>query len=215
MSAMTPPDALVTGDAVRRAAAAVVDTFVPHAAADWTTKAGSLDWSCGATLGHVADCVLWYALNLAGRTTTADEWDWSEAPPDKVSAVLSIIVPSAELLAVAVDAAAPDARGWHPYGIADASGFAAMACDEMLVHGGDIASGLGVDFHPPHDVCDVVVRRLFPWGPTNGDAWQRLQWANGRVDLAGARHVPPTWLWHCAPLAEWDGVTIPEMRISG
>jgi len=203
-------DTVVTGDDVRAAAATVLGTFAPHVAADWTVRAGRLKWSCGATLAHVSDCVLWYGLNLAGRTTGPDAWDWADAPADKVAGVLSIIGPASELLAAAVEVAPAGVRGWHPFGMADASGFAAMACDELLVHGGDIAAGLGLEFQAPGDVCDRVLRRLFPWAPAEGESWQRLQWANGRVDLPGASRVSPRWMWHCAPLAEWDGATIPH-----
>ncbi|HSO52118.1 MAG TPA: hypothetical protein VL330_05090 [Actinomycetes bacterium] len=56
----------------------------------------------------------------------------------------------ATVLARVVDATPPGARGWHPMGQADASGFAAMACDELLVHSDDAARGLGVPFAPPH-----------------------------------------------------------------
>ena len=50
-------------------------------------------------------------------------------------------------------------------GMADASGFAALACDEMLVHTADIAAVLGVGFDPPRGVCARVLARLFPWAP--------------------------------------------------
>jgi hypothetical protein len=44
----------------------------------------------------------------------------------------------------------------------DASGFAALACDEMLLHTNDIALGLGTTFDPSRDVCARVLARLFP-----------------------------------------------------
>jgi hypothetical protein len=43
-----------------------------------------------------------------------------------------------------VDAAGPDDRGCHSDGIADAAGFAAIGCAELLLHGTDVASGLGL-----------------------------------------------------------------------
>ena len=110
---------------------------------------------------------------------------------------------AAALLALAVDGADDNARGWHPFGIADRSGFAAMGCDEILVHGHDIASGLGVAYAPPADVAERTLRRLFPWAEAGDDAWRALLLANGRaVDDVAA---DADWLWHCAPLAGWDG----------
>jgi uncharacterized protein (TIGR03083 family) len=200
----------VTGDDVRAAVAAFVATLQPAVSRtdDWARPAGTLEWSCAKTLAHVADCVLWYALNLAGRTAEPDAWDWTDTPSEPIAAVLSIIQPSAELLAVTVDAAPASARGWHPYGIADPSGFAGMGCDEILVHGHDIATGLGLTFDPPPEVGEHVVRRMFPWSPTGADPWTTLLWANGRTDLPGVKRPGRRWLWHCRPLIDWDG-TIP------
>ena len=90
--------------------------------------------------------------------------------------------------------------------LADASGFLAMGCDETLVHTFDICAGLGRAFRPPPDVCDRVVRRLFPWAPEHEDPWERLLWSNGRVALPEHPRLGPNWDWWCAPLSEWDGV---------
>jgi hypothetical protein len=110
----------------------------------------------------------------------------------------------ATVLAGVVDASPPEARGWHPFGLADASGFAAMACDELLVHTDDAARGLEVPFTAPPELARVTLERLFPWAPTDADPWAALLWANGRTDLPGQpRQVD--WRWHCAPLEEWDG----------
>jgi hypothetical protein len=104
-----------------------------------------------------------------------------------------------------VDATPPGTRGWHPFGLADASGFAAMACDELLVHSDDAARGLGVPFAPPDELAEATLRRLFPWAPDGVEPWPGLRWANGRADLPGQpRQVD--WRWHCAPLEEWDGL---------
>ena len=35
----------------------------------WNTKARDLDWTCRRTLNHSIDAVLWYATNLATRST--------------------------------------------------------------------------------------------------------------------------------------------------
>jgi hypothetical protein len=63
--------------------------------------------------------------------------------------------------------------------MADASGFAALACDEMLLHTSDITASLGVGFDPPRQVCARVLARLFPWAPHDQDAWGGPA-ANGR-----------------------------------
>ena len=90
------------------------------------------------------------------------------------------------------------------FGIADASGFAAMACDEMLIHTYDAARGLGRAFDPTPELAERTLRRLFPWAPEEVEAWDGLKWANGRVALPGLKQLAK-WGWQCAPLSEWDG----------
>ena len=89
--------------------------------------------------------------------------------------------------------------------MADTSGFLAMAIDEILVHGADAANGLGLAYDPPEHLARKIVDRLFPWAPTDTDAWTALLWANGRVRLPGHPEIAPNWGWQCAPLDEWDG----------
>jgi hypothetical protein len=89
-------------------------------------------------------------------------------------------------------------------GSPDPSGFAAMACDELLVHADDAARGLGLAFRPDADLAARVLARLFPWHIAGDDPWRTLLWANGRIDLPG-QPTQKGWRWHCAPLAEWDG----------
>jgi hypothetical protein len=116
-----------------------------------------------------------------------------------------VAVTPAAVLADVVRAAPPAARAFHPAGVADPSGFAAMGCDEILVHTGDIATGLGIGFEPPAGLCARVLARLFPWAPGDAEPWPALQWANGRIGLPGHERQDADWYWHCAPLEEWDG----------
>jgi len=89
--------------------------------------------------------------------------------------------------------------------MADPTGFAAMACDELLVHGRDIAEGWAQPFEPDRDLCARVLARLFPWAPRNTDPWDALRWANGRSALPDHPRLAPDWAWLSAPLTEWDG----------
>jgi hypothetical protein len=102
----------------------------------------------------------------------------------------------------------------HEWGRPDASGFAALACDEMLVHTSDIAVSLGASFDPPRELCARVRARLFPWAPHDEDPWQALRWANGRTPMGARPRLAPNWVAHPAPLGEWDGLdrTAPPNR---
>lgn len=193
------PDDLLAAAALCRAA------FVPALDRDWETPARDMTWTCRRILDHIADDLLLYAAHLATRATTRRPPPRNGDPLAAPSALLSVIEANAAVLAEVVRAAPPGTRAFHPAGMADATGFVAMGCEEILAHSWDIAEGLGVPFAPPDDLAARVVARLFPWAPTAAPPWDALRWAAGRIALPGAPRLGPDWLWHCAPLAEWDG----------
>lgn len=201
-------DDLVGPAEVRAAIDYVVTTLEPAATEEqdqrWDQPAGGLRWTCRATLAHIVDCQLWYAALLSRRSD--GEVDVPEADPAASAKVLlDQLRSTGALLAAVVTTAAPEDRAWHPFGVGDRSGFAAMGCDEALVHGSDIAAGLDLRFAPPPDVCGRVTRRLFPAAPADApadaDPWHLLLWANGRRDLPD---LPTSrrWAFHTAPLSD-------------
>lgn len=63
-----------------------------------------------------------------------------------------------------------------------------MGCVEALVHGYDIAQGLGLGLDPPRHLCRRVLARLFPQAAaelTDADPWEALQWATGAPSFPG------------------------------
>jgi uncharacterized protein (TIGR03083 family) len=172
---------------------------------DWSAPAGALRWSCRRTLDHIVDTLVLYAAHLASRATTRLPLVRDGAPHADLDELFAALAAEAAVLAEVAAAAGPDVRAFHPAGMADASGFVAMGCDEVLVHTGDIAAGLGVDFRPPEELARRVLARLFPWAPPDVHPWDALSWANGRRRLPGHERLGPDWYWHCAPLSEWDG----------
>ncbi|MFF3670938.1 maleylpyruvate isomerase N-terminal domain-containing protein [Microtetraspora malaysiensis] len=172
---------------------------------DWTASIPGMEWTVAQVVAHMSECVLWYSIDLAAGERALDTMEMRVRPESEAIDLVATLRSAAGVLARVVDGMPPDSRGWHPHGRADASGFAAMACDEMLVHTADAGHGLGRGFVPSAELSDATVRRLFPWAPTGTDPWATLLWANGRADLPGhERQVG--WKWHCAPLDEWDGV---------
>ena len=195
---LTPDDLLLAATACREA-------LTPALAADWTVPAGDLDWDCRRTLDHVADALAFYAVHLATRATArrtpARNGDPARFPAD----LLTVVEATAAVLAEVVRAAPPGTRAFHPAGLADPESFLAMGCEEILIHTGDVAQGLAQPFRPPPELTARVLRRLFPWAPTDVDPWTALRWASGRAALPDRPRLGPDWYWHCTPLAEWDG----------
>ena len=195
----TPHDLRTAAAICRAALAPVLDR-------DWSARAGDLDWSCRRTLDHVVDTVLLYAAFLATRSQGRLAFPRDGDPNRTVAELLATVETTAAILAEVARAAPPDARAFHPAGMGDAPGFLAMACEEILVHTDDIATGLGLTFRPADEgLIDRVARRIFPWAPADAEPWDALRWGAGRIELPGHPRLGSDWWFHPAPLAEWDG----------
>jgi uncharacterized protein (TIGR03083 family) len=199
--------AVMSADDVLAAASTCTGLLGQAVDRDWTAEVPGLDFTVASVLAHAAECALWYAVDLWGGPDDDTAFELGVRPDAANQAVLTSVRSASAVCAAAVRAAPPGLRGFHPYGSPDPSGFAAMACDELLVHGDDAARGLGLRLTPDADLAARLLARLFPWHEAGTDPWQTLLWANGRIELPG-RPAQPVWRWHCAPPAEWDG-TIP------
>ncbi|MEU7844105.1 maleylpyruvate isomerase N-terminal domain-containing protein [Micromonospora sp. NPDC049114] len=186
----------MTGADLREAADEMTRALAPHRDRDWSVPAGTLTWSCWTTAAHIAHDLLAYAGQVTGLAQDSYlPYDLRVSPTADPARVLHVARACAELLAVAVDAAAPDARAWH-FGPCDPAGFAAMGVAETLLHTYDITVGLGVSWQPSPRLCALVLRRLFPDAPA-GVAPDVLLWLTGRGELPGhARRT--SWVWRAA-----------------
>jgi hypothetical protein len=195
----------VTGDDVRAAADLVGQLLEPALGDDWSAPVPGLDFTVTSVIAHAAGAPLWYSVDMWSGTENAS-FEVQVLEDSGNRRLLTSVLGASQVLAAAVDAAPTSLRGFHPFGSPDPSGFAAMACDELLVHGRDAALGLGRAFGGDVGLARSILCRLYPWhgvGPDD-DPWQVLLWANGRLSLAG-REDQARWRWHCAPLGEWDG----------
>ncbi|MFG2553242.1 GNAT family N-acetyltransferase [Streptomyces sp. NPDC048581] len=198
------------GERVQEAVASSVALLRTAVDRDWTAvRAGRVEWDCHHTAFHIAEDLIAYAANLAGRAQdayvpfeiTLDEGTGNEG-------LLHVIETTGALLTAAVRTAPREARGFHPYPFRSANreGFAAMGVAEVLLHTHDIAEGLGLAYEPPAELPEFVLTTIFPHVRPGPDHWRTLLWATGRGDLPGR-----------APVTEWrwrNNLVIPTDRLT-
>jgi uncharacterized protein (TIGR03083 family) len=187
-------DVIAAADCVQRALGGAVRR-------DWSAPVPHLSWTVAQTVAHAARAALWCAVDLAagGPDSRAVRLEVDAAAgPEELLRTLGV---AGRLTAYVLASVPPGTRGYDPDGPADASGFAAMCCDELLVHGWDAAQGLGVEIRPAERLAATVLGRLFPGASAEPDSWSVLLWANGRIGLPG-RPKQQRWRWQVAPPAD-------------
>jgi len=199
----------VDGSSLQQSARASAAFLTRALELDWDRPIPDMTWSVREVVAHIPEVLLWYATDLSAGTTELSTMDLKIRPTDDPEQLVRTITAFSTVLGLVVDGTQPGDRGWHPDGLADAAGFAAMGCDEILVHTYDAARGLGLEFEPPEVLSQGVLRRLFPWAPRDTDTWETLLWGNGRLELDG-RPRQVHWHRHPAPLSEWDGADAAE-----
>ncbi len=195
---------LVSATDLDAAITCLADGLHPAAEKDWTTATGTGELDAWHTAEHIGDCLLSYAAQLVSRRASGYVPFLAALEKDASSAdALQFALAGSAILAAVVRSASPEARAYHPTGTADPAGFAAMGCAEALVHGEDVARGLGLALDPPRETCARTVARLFPHlgDVSDLDPWTALLWATDRVEVAG-RPKQTGWRWKGAPLAE-------------
>ncbi|MFD5476563.1 GNAT family N-acetyltransferase [Streptomyces hawaiiensis] len=183
---------------MERAVAECVGLLGAVAGRDWAgVRAGRLEWDCRQTAVHIAEDLIAYAGQLAGREQEAySPFELSlEEGADNAGAV-RVIGAMGALLAAAVRTTPRDVRAFHPYPFRSANreGFAAMGVAEVLLHTHDMAEGLGLSYEPAPELCDFVLTRIFPHVQPGPTPWLTLLWATGRAEPAGRAPVTG-WRW--------------------
>lgn len=170
----SPDDLVAVTDYVAAAWSVGVDR-------DWSVPAGTLDWSCTKTADHAFDATLAIGLFLASRRT--DRYpDWGDpmtvAPDPRPDQLVEAIAVAGRLVA-GISATTPSdvvaIIHRNPAKTAPPSDFPARAALEAILHGHDVAHGLGVAFTPPADVCERLRDHTRDWRHWNGGAWPPLR----------------------------------------
>jgi len=200
---------------VVRAAELAAEALAPHDGADWSERAGELEWDVETTVAHMVGALAKSTLYLASRSTrfiAINPAKFRNATPTEL---VQSIVPVAQALAHTADASPPGSLAYHVSGMTDAEGYLAMGLGELLVHPWDACRGLGVDFHGADELAACVLARSYPWVETHPDegAWQTLLWALGRISLADRPRLEADGLPGVRePLDRWDGNPPPPRR---
>ncbi|UFU08247.1 maleylpyruvate isomerase N-terminal domain-containing protein [Ruania halotolerans] len=185
----------------------LMDAFATIPDDAWDRPAHGLDWDCRDTAAHLLDDFGAYALQLSGSTPPMNEYlRLDEGPPrregslpmmfwpepDGGSLLITECVDALGGLLVAVTATAPsNRRGWHPSGLSDASGFAAMGIVEGALHGWDIMTAQNADFSIDQEIAARALNRLFPGVRRTADPWDDLLAATGRTPQTRGQY----WRW--------------------
>lgn len=198
------------GDQVDEVVASCTATLRTAVDRDWeAVKAGRLEWSCHTTAFHIAEDLIAYAANLAGRAQNAYvPFEITLDDGTDNADLLHVIETTGALLSAAVRTAPRDVRAFHPYPFrsADREGFAAMGIAEVLLHTHDIAEGLGLAYAPSEELAADVLACIFPHVQPGPAAWPTLLWATGRGALPGRAPVTE-WRWH-------NNLVIPAERLT-
>jgi RimJ/RimL family protein N-acetyltransferase len=183
---------------VEQAVAGCVEALGTVTGRDWAgVRAGRLEWSCREAAEHIADDLISYAGQLAGREPDAySPFEISLEEGTDNAGVLRVIGAMGALLAAAVRTTPREVRAFHPYPFRSANreGFAAMGVAEVLLHTHDVAEGLGIAYEPDPELCAFVLTRIFPHVRPGPSPWPTLLWATGRGELPGRAPVT-RWRW--------------------
>lgn len=152
----------VGGDDILLAASICRDFLGPQCLKSWDVPVPSIDGTVARVVAHAAEGPLWYGLDLWSGPADDAAFEVHVKRDAPNAAILVSLMSAALVCAASVDSAPATARGFHPAGSPDPSGFAAMACDELIIHTHDAARGLGLAFRADGALAGRVLRRLFP-----------------------------------------------------
>jgi hypothetical protein len=151
--------------------------------------AAGLDWTCWQTVDHMIDCVFSYTLQVAGRAHGA----WlalnelharSDATPDQLVDALRAI---GAAIAAVLQSAPEDLTASDGIQELDVAAWVARALHEVLLHTSDVLAGLGVDFEPAPELCELVLASPALWAidrdraARESEPWPALLAGSGRA----------------------------------
>jgi hypothetical protein len=168
-----------------------IDALTEVVDADWTTRAGVLEWSCWRTVDHMVDCLFSYAMQIGARAQSGylpfEELHAKReaTPPDLVAGLRSV---TALLVAVVRDSpgTVTASDGVLELNLSD---WCARAAYELVLHTHDVMRGLGRDLDPPLELCRMILESDALWmlnreqANEGSNSWAALLLGSGRPEI--------------------------------
>ncbi len=181
--------------ALDAAVAEVISVVQAGSAANWSAKAGRLDWDCRKTVAHLASDFVGYAGQLtAPRQTGYVPFEVMLDETSDAQELAEVVRATGGLLSSVGRTAPPGVISWHPYGMAGSHDFCAMGVVEALVHTHDLSAGLRVPWEPPDQLPTLVLHHLFKQEPGPAASWPTLLQITGRTPDASGAFITK-WRW--------------------
>jgi hypothetical protein len=167
-----------------------IDALTQVVDADWTTRAGVLEWSCWRTVDHMVDCLFSYAMQIGARAQFGFlPFEELHAKPDAAPLDLVAGLRSVTALLVAVVRDSPGtvtaSDGVFELSLSD---WCARAAYELILHTHDVVCGLGRELDPPLELCRVILESDALWmldseqAKSGSDPWAALLLGSGRPE---------------------------------
>jgi DinB superfamily len=156
---------------------------------DWSRRAGALEWTCWQTVDHMLDCLLSYAMQVAGRVQT-DFLPFGElhAEPEASNQdLLAGLGAVGQIFHDVVSRAEPGITASDGLVSLDVGDWCATAAYELVLHAHDVAIGLGVEWELPSGLCSTITASPALWmfdralGEREPDPWLCLVVGSGRL----------------------------------
>jgi hypothetical protein len=164
----------------------------------WQAAAANVGWSCWFTAEHISGDFAHYAGQVVGQARGHYvKFGFDTGRASDAEELREVVRVAGGLLVAAVQVAEPKSVAWHPHGYFTPAGYAAVACAEAIVHGCDIASGLGLDWQPEPHVCSRVLTMLFPDAAQREDesALEVLLRCTGRGRNQAESDAAASWIY--------------------
>lgn len=153
----------VSPDDIRVCASISSEALQQVSGASWDKEPPEMTWTRKNTASHFIGALQFYATQLASGSPDFVPTLRQDNAAIELKDLPGLVTSGSAILARVAEGSPPGTRGFYGAGSPDAEGYLYMGCAEIILHTWDIVSGTPVNLTPADDMCDRIVRRLFPW----------------------------------------------------